>query len=262
MAPFLTLDGNPYPVVANGQIPGWWTATRHRPVPVLPAGEHEPGHGDERRPGRAPGRPAHGDINYIRNSVKAVVNAYTGSVTLYAWDASDPILRTWMNAFPGIIKPKSQIPAALMPHLRYPPGPVRGAAPDPDPVPRPVRPGLLRRAELLGRAGQPRLVRPTRSPASQPPYYHTMQMPGAAQPQFSLMTSLAQRRRHNMAAYLAVNSNPLSAADYGRIQILQLPQNTAIPGPQQVNNDVQSDPTASLELTSSARAAPRSPTAT
>ena len=73
-------------------------------------------------------------------------------------------------------------------------------------------------------------------------------MPGSASPEFSLVTSLTQRGRPNMAAFLSVNSNPLSAG-YGQLQILQLPQNTAVAGPQQVNNDFQSDPTASIELT-------------
>src|SRR5262249_61316935 len=61
-----------------------------------------------------------GQINYLRNSVKAVVDAYTGSVTLYRWGPSDPLLATWEKAFPGVIKPQRDIPRSLLPHMRYP----------------------------------------------------------------------------------------------------------------------------------------------
>ena len=122
VAPFLTLDGETYPVVADGQI--YWVVDGYTTTdlyPVLAAGQPGPGHLDQLRAGRLGGRAADGQVNYIRNSVKAVVNAYTGAVTLYAWDPQDPILQTWMKAFPGIIKPKQDIPGYLMPHLRYPP---------------------------------------------------------------------------------------------------------------------------------------------
>ena len=60
------------------------------------------------------------DINYIRNSVKAVVDAYDGTVRLFAWDESDPVLQTWQKAFPDVVEPKNAIPADLLDHLRYP----------------------------------------------------------------------------------------------------------------------------------------------
>ena len=155
VAPFLTLDGNPYPVVANGQI--LWVVDGYTTTDLYPYSQRvsmgQATSTSDAPGGTVAGQPT-GDINYIRNSVKAVVNAYTGSVTLYEWDASDPILRTWMKAFPGVIKPKQDIPAGPDAAPALPAGPVRGAAPDPDPVPRPVRPVLLRRAELLGGSGR------------------------------------------------------------------------------------------------------------
>ncbi len=60
------------------------------------------------------------EVNYLRNSVKATVDAYTGKVTLYAWDTNDPVLKTWQKTFPNTIKPMSDIDGALMSHLRYP----------------------------------------------------------------------------------------------------------------------------------------------
>ena len=59
-------------------------------------------------------------VNYIRNSVKATVDAYTGAVNLYAWDESDPVLKSWQKVFPGTVKPRSEISGDLMSHLRYP----------------------------------------------------------------------------------------------------------------------------------------------
>jgi uncharacterized membrane protein (UPF0182 family) len=246
VAPFLTLDGNPYPVVANGQI--LWVVDGYTTTGLYPysqrlsmgqatATSDAPG-------GTVAGQPT-GDVNYIRNSVKAVVNAYTGSVTLYQWDASDPILRTWMKAFPGVIKPKADIPAALTPHLRYPPDLFE------------VQRQILTQFHVLSAqsfyGGQGFWAVPdnpgtSNSPqaASQPPYYQTMQMPGAAAG-FSLTSPLVQRGRQNLAAYMAVDSNPQSP-DYGTIRVLQLPQDTAILGPQQVQSTFESDPTISSQL--------------
>ncbi len=59
-------------------------------------------------------------INYIRNSVKATVDAYTGKVTLYQWDAADPVLKTWMKVFPNLVKPQSAMPQSVLEHVRYP----------------------------------------------------------------------------------------------------------------------------------------------
>ena len=245
VAPFLTLDGDPYPVIANHQI-SWvvdaYTSTDNYPyssrlgLQQATANTYYPG-------GSVPG--AAGQVNYFRNSVKAVVNAYTGAVTLYQWSGRDPVLDTWMKAFPGVIKPARAIPGALMPHLRYPQ------------VLFELQRQILTQFHVQGPqaffGGQnfwsvP--VDPTPGPGSttsQPPYYLTMTMPGAA-PQFSLVTSFTQRGRSNMAAYMAVDSNPQSP-DYGTIRLLVLPQDGTVLGPQQVNNAFESDPTASIELT-------------
>jgi uncharacterized membrane protein (UPF0182 family) len=181
-------------------------------------------------------------INYIRNSVKAVVNAYTGSVSLYQWDKNDPILNTWRNAFPGVIKPKQDIPSYLLPHLRYPP--------DLFEVQRQVLASYHVLQAQSFYSGQNFWAVPNdpsdSQPASQPPYYLTMTMPGASS-EFSLTSPLVQRGRENMAAYMAVDSNPQSAG-YGTIRVLQLPQETAILGPQQVQSSFESNTSVSAQL--------------
>jgi len=242
VAPFLTLDGESYPVVADGQI--WWVVDGYTTTDLYPYSQRV-GLAQATSTSDAPGGSVAGQqvgqLNYIRNSVKAVVNAYTGAVTLYAWDQHDPILQTWMRAFPGIIKPKRDIPSYLMPHLRYPP--------DLFEVQRQVlgQYHVLSAQSFYG--GQNFWAvpnSPSDSQASQPPYYQTMTMPGVAT-QFSVTSSLVQRGRQNMAAYLAVDSDPQSAG-YGMIRVLQLPQDTAILGPQQVQGTFESDPNISSQL--------------
>ncbi|HUZ22802.1 MAG TPA: UPF0182 family protein [Streptosporangiaceae bacterium] len=246
VAPFLTLDGDSYPIVANQQL--YWVVDGYTSSDYYPYSARlglQQATADTYAPGGAVAGPG-GEVNYIRNSVKAVVNAYTGQVTLYQWRGSDPILAAWEKAFPGLIKPYGQIPKAIEAHLRYP-----------------VALFALQR-QILSQfhetnapafyAGQDFWSVPV-DPAtgshqqlSQPPYYLTMTMPGQSTPEFSLVTSLTQRGRPNMAAFMAVNSNPASPG-YGKIEILKLPQRAGVLGPQQASNEFQSDPAASIELT-------------
>jgi hypothetical protein len=246
VAPFLTLDNDAYPVVAGGQVD--WVVDGYTTSDDYPYSERlglQQSTADTYSPdgGLAGGG---GQANYVRNSVKAVVNAYTGQVTVYQWGGRDPLLDAWKKAFPGLVQPASAIPHDLLAHLRYPEA-LFG-------LQRQVLTQFHETNAADFYAGQDFWSVPSdpatgpAGPRSQPPYYLTLQLPGAARPEFSLVTSLAQRGRPNMAAFLSVNSDPLSAG-YGRLQILQLPQNTAVAGPELVNNDFQSDPTASVELT-------------
>ncbi len=242
VAPFLTLDGESYPVVANGQI--YWVVDGYTTTNLYPYSQRvslAQATSTSDAPGGSVAGQQIGQLNYMRNSVKAVVNAYTGAVTLYAWDPQDPILQTWMRAFPGIIKPKQDIPSYLTPHLRYPPDLFE------------VQRQVLAQYHVLSAqsfyGGQNFWAvpnSPSNGQVSQPPYYQTMTMPGAAT-QFSLTSSLVQRGRQNMAAYLAVDSDPQSSG-YGKIEVLQLPQDTAILGPQQVQSTFESDPNISSQL--------------
>ena len=244
VAPFLTLDGSPYPVAAGGHL--LWVIDGYTSTGLYPYSQRlsmqqatttslSPGGGIA---GRDPGQ-----INYLRNSVKAVVDAYSGSVSLYQWGPPDPLLRAWMNAFPGLIKPRGDIPAALLPHLRYPLGQFE------------VQRQILAQYHVLSAQsfyGGQNFWSVPNDPAAgtggdaQPPYYLTMSMPGDRQPGFSLTATVTQRGRQNLAAYLAAGSNP--QAGYGTLRILQLPQDTAVLGPQQVQNSFESDAPVSQEL--------------
>jgi uncharacterized protein len=246
VAPFLTLDGDPYPVIENGQV--FWivdgyTATDNYPyskrlnLNQATSNTYSPG-------GLAMG-PNSGEVNYLRNSVKATVNAYTGAVHLYQWGPASPLLRTWMKAFPGLIQPQRDIPSLLLPHLRYPE------------VLFDAQRQILAQFHVL----QPTAfyggqnfwaipndpTAPASVQTSQPPYYLTLDMPGSATPEFSLSTLFTPRGRSNLAAFMAVNSNPQSPG-YGKIQILQLPQDTAIRGPEQIQSNFESFAPASEQL--------------
>src|SRR5450755_3635589 len=187
VAPFLTLDGDPYPVIENHRV--LWVVDAYTTTDNYPYSERlglQQATSNTYSPGGSAAGPG-AEINYIRNSVKAVVDAYTGAVSLYQWGGNDPVLDAWMKAFPGVIQPKSAIPADLMPHLRYPE------------VLFDMQRQVLAQfhvqqaQEFYG--GQNFWSVPTdptqgiHSTISQPPYYLTMTMPGQSQPAFSLTTS-------------------------------------------------------------------------
>ncbi len=243
VAPFLTLDQDAYPVISGGQL--LWVVDGYTTTDNYPYSKRTGLSGATANsyfPGGSAVGPA-SEVNYIRNSVKATVNAYTGAVHIYQWGQADPILQTWMKVFPGLISPRSAIPADLLPHLRYPE------------VLFGVQLQILAQFHVTHPAafygGQNFWSVPNAPPAaygvSQPPYYLTMTMPGMPAPEFSLSTVFAQRGRSNLAAFMAVNSDP-SSPDYGQIRILQLPQNASILGPQQVQSNFEANTTASQQL--------------
>jgi len=118
VAPWLTLDGDPYPAVVDGRIQ--WIVDGYTTLDNYPYAE-QTSLGDATQdtlPGvrRLPNK----TISYLRNSVKATVDAYNGTVSLYAFDDADPVLKTWMKVFPGTVKPASDISPDLRAHFRYP----------------------------------------------------------------------------------------------------------------------------------------------
>ena len=112
LAPFLAFDGDPYPVAIDGRvvwiIDGYTTSSRYPYGQTADSSQLDAGAGLKT------------PLNYVRNSVKAVVDAYDGSVTMYVFDESDPVLQVWRSAFPDLFTPRSEMPAELVDHLRYP----------------------------------------------------------------------------------------------------------------------------------------------
>ena len=246
VAPFLTLDGAPYPVVVHGQIE--WVVDGYTTTDDYPyskrIGLDKASTNTYSPHGLAAGQT--GQVNYIRNSVKATVNAYTGAVHVYQWGTASPVLRAWKKSFPGLILPQSAIPAGLLPHLRYPE------------VQFDAQRAILAQFHVRDAAsfygGQnfwtipDDPTAPETYPISQPPYYMTLGTPNST-PAFSLTTLFTPRNRPNLSAYMVVNSDPQDPQNYGKITILQLPQDTAIPGPQQVQSNFEATTAASEQLT-------------
>jgi uncharacterized protein len=247
VAPFLTLDGSLYPVVANGGI--YWIVDGYTTTDLYPYSQRlsmPAATSTSQTPaGNVAGQPA-GAVNYIRNSVKAVVNAYTGAVTLYQWGAPDPLLQAWKNAFPRIIQPETAIPSDLLPHMRYPT--------DLFEVQREIFSQYHVGTAQSFYGGQNFWTIPNdptgvaANQHSQPPYYLTETIPGYHQPEFSLTTTFVPRNRANLAAVMTVNSNPMQPG-YGTIRVLQLPQDAVTEGPSQVQGAFESNAAASAELT-------------
>jgi uncharacterized membrane protein (UPF0182 family) len=258
VAPFLTLDGDPYPAVIDGKIKwildGYTTTSRY---PYSRTTTLEDATSDSITASTSSVVPlANQKVNYIRNSVKATVDAYDGTVTLYAWDQTDPVLKAWMKIFPGAVKPISGIDSGLMSHLRYPEDLFK------------VQRTLLARYHVTQADafyGQQDFWEVPDDPTQggqgqtdnllQPPYYLTLQMPKQTETSFSLTSTFipAGRSRSVLTGFLAVdadagNQSGKPRAGYGKLRLLQLPRDTVISGPGQVQNTFNSDSNVSSVL--------------
>ncbi|MGB7981167.1 MAG: UPF0182 family protein [Candidatus Nanopelagicales bacterium] len=246
VAPWLTTDGDPYPVVVNGRVK-WiidaYTTTNAYPYSSRTTLSDATTDAITATSTSVSALPS-ARINYLRNSVKAVVDAYDGTVTLYAWDPSDPLLQTWSKAFGNTVTPLDAAPAELVDHFRYPEDLFK------------VQRKILSRYHVQDPAsfynGQDFWTIPddptNRAVASpQPPYYLTLRMPGTTEPRFSLTTTFAPKNRQTLAAFMSVDSDP--GPTYGTIRVLQLPRNTTVPGPTQVQNNFESEPAIAEQLT-------------
>ena len=241
VAPWLTLDGDSYPALVDGKIlwiiDGYTTSAGYpysRQTTLSSATS-------DALTTNSSSITAQGNenINYIRNSVKATVDAYSGQVTLYQWDEKDPVLKTWSKAFPGTVQAKSTISAQLLEHIRYPEDLFR--------VQREVLSSYHVKTASAFYGGQD-FWRVPRDPSTfganasaQPPYYLTLQMPGEAKPEFALTTPFVPRGgRENLSAFAVVNSD--SGPNYGKITVLQLPRSTNVAGPSQVASNFEAKP--------------------
>ena len=246
VAPWLTLDGDPYPAIIDGKIlwiiDGYTTSAGYpnsRKVNLANTGDA--------LTARSNAVSSLGDknINYIRNSVKATVDAYDGTVSLYQWDDKDPVLATWSKAFPGTVKAKSEISPELLSHIRYPEDMFR--------VQRDILSAYHVTTADAFYGGQDFWRVPLdpstfgANAGNQPPYYLTMQIPGQTKPTFSLSTPFVPRGgRENLSALAVVNSD--AGDDYGKITVLQLPRSTNVAGPSQVASNFEAKPTVATAL--------------
>jgi uncharacterized membrane protein (UPF0182 family) len=246
VAPFLTVDGDPYPIIdpTSGDIV--WMVDGYTTMSNFPYSQKESladlTADTLTKTDKTAAQP-NKDINYIRNSVKATVDAYTGKVTLYAWDQTDPVLQAWMKAFPGLVQPKASMPSSIQSHVRYPEDlfEVQRALIGTYHVDDPV---------TFYNAGNKWNVPvdPADNSTSQPPYYVMAAPPGstASTPEFQLTSPMIVNNKTNLAAYVSVDSDP--GPNYGKFTVLTVAgANTN--GPQQVANKFGSNSAISSNLT-------------
>ncbi|GLU46742.1 hypothetical protein Nans01_10930 [Nocardiopsis ansamitocini] len=236
VAPFLTVDGKPYPTVVDGKIQWVLDAyTTSNGYPYATQIDLANATTDTFTQGTTAVNALPGNrVNYIRNSVKATVDAYDGTVTLYGWDESDPVLKTWAKAFPEVITEKKEISDDLGSHLRYPDDLFK------------VQREILKRYHITDAnafyGGQDFWnvpADPTKDGDNpEPPYRQTLRFPGDEAGTFSLTSTFVPRGRENLAAFMAVDSDA-SSENYGQLRLLELPRSTPIPGPGQVQNAFQ-----------------------
>ena len=241
VAPWLTTDSNIYPAIVNKRLV-WiidaYTTLDNYPYSELTSLSSATADSTEVAFNRlVPDK----QVSYIRNSVKATVDAYDGTVTLYQQDERDPVLKAWMKVFPGTVKPKSDITAELAAHLRYPEDLFK------------VQRMLLAKYHVNDPVtffstsdfwDVPLDPNPTAS-SYQPPYYIVAKdiAKGDDSASFQLTSAMNRFKRDYLAAYISASSDP---ATYGKITVLTIPGQ--VNGPKLANNAITTDTAVSQDL--------------
>ncbi|MCZ7533884.1 MAG: UPF0182 family protein [Acidimicrobiia bacterium] len=244
LAPFLYVDNDPYMVVSNGRLK--WI------MDLYTVSDRYPYSQQALTTRLNVGADLPSSLNYIRNSVKAVIDAYDGTVDMYVIDPNDPIIRSNEKIFPNLFKPITELPVELVDHLRYPEDLFRiqtdvytlyhmtdpvelfkvedpwQIARDPSTSPYPKLRGVFDTDPML-------------------PYYLLMEVPEEDQLSFLLMQPFTPASRPNMSAFMVAKSGPL--ADYGKIIEYTMPPDRQVDGPGQVGDFIDQDPIVSAEFT-------------
>jgi uncharacterized membrane protein (UPF0182 family) len=221
-APFLKFDGNPYMVIADGGL--YWIADAYTTTSRYPYSQPD------------------GGLNYIRNSVKVVVDAYNGTMNFYIFDPSDPLILTYEKIFPGMFKAAAEMPASLRQHVRYPEDlfvtQARMFA-----TYHVTDPGVF-----YSKGNQweiPSNVSISGS-AAMSPYYMIMRLPGQTSDEFVLVLPYVPNGRSNMIAWLGAQSDQ---PNYGKAVSFEFPSSLSVYGPAQVEAAINQDPAISSERT-------------
>ncbi|MCS4489450.1 UPF0182 family protein [Corynebacterium sp. ES2794-CONJ1] len=236
VAPWMSTDSTTYPAVIDGRIK--WIVDGYTTLRSLPYAQRvsmslttqdtTAGVGADNR------AIVNDELGYIRNSVKAVVDAYDGSVELYEFDKNDPVLKAWEGVFPGTVKPKEEISDELMSHIRYPQDMFK------------IQRSILARYhvnEAREFFTNDRFWSVPSDPSSgidgkaQPPFYVVAADAETGEPSFQLITPFRGLNRQYLAAHMAASSDP---ENYGKITVRVLPTNTQTLGPQQAQDVLMS----------------------
>ncbi|MGZ4190148.1 MAG: UPF0182 family membrane protein [Actinomycetota bacterium] len=234
--PFIQLDSDPYIAIIGGRLK--WIVDGYTSTAMYPYSQRI-------NFGTVSGGSVSGGGNYIRNSVKVVVDAKNGTIDAYAWDATDPILQAWMKIFPGIMKPKSEMSADLLAHIRYPEGLFKLQ------TDRYANYHMTNASDFYSKqdawlvANDPTQ---TSSVATQPmpPYYVLMKLPDGTGLEFVLVRPFTPVGRSNLSGYMVARSDP---ADYGTITDYVFPPGGTTFGPEQVEAQINQDALVAQQIT-------------
>jgi uncharacterized membrane protein (UPF0182 family) len=223
LAPFLTLDKDPYVVVADGRM--YWIQDAYTATTLFPYST---------RVGNLPAENQLGGYNYVRNSVKVVIDAYDGTTTFYIADEDDAMIQTYARTFPEMFTPLEEMPAALRAHLRYPEDLFLAQVnvyrtyhiKDAD--------ALYNREDIWGIPNE--IFEGSEVPLQ--PYYVIMRIPGEPDPEFVLIMPLVPARRANTIAWVAARSD---GEHYGKLLSFRFPTDTLVFGPRQVESRIDQD---------------------
>ena len=246
IAPFLSYDRDPYLVVAAPNL----YRTREEPQGISSDATKPPGSRNylswiadayttsDRYPYSDPGTDS---FNYIRNSVKVVVDAYNGSVAFYITDSRDPMIQTWQRIFPDLFRPLEEMPATLRAHIRYPVDLF-------DVQSERLLTYHMRDSQVFYNREDQWQV-PTEIYGGEPlpiePYYLIMKLPIATSEEFILLRPFIPTSRNNLIAWLAASSD---GNNYGKLLLYQFPKQRLIYGPQQIEARINQDPAISGQI--------------
>ncbi|MHB2252434.1 UPF0182 family protein [Corynebacterium aurimucosum] len=236
VAPWLTTDSSTYPAVIDGRVK--WIVDGYTTLDSLPYSQRTSlteTTQDTQNPTGTTQRLVNDQVGYIRNSVKATVDAYDGTVDLYEFDTEDPVLKAWEGVFPGVVKPESEISDELRQHLRYPEDMFK--------VQRNLLakyhvddPGVFFNNDAFWSVPEDPTAGESQG-LNQPPYYVLAADPETKKPSFQLITSYRGLNRQFLSAHMAVSSDP---DNYGNITVRVLPTNTQTQGPKQAQDAMMS----------------------
>lgn len=237
VAPWLTVDQDALPAVVDGKIV--WILDAYTVTDRYPNAEKrslEEMTSDAISPRSAYATLPTDQINYMRNAVKATVDAYDGTVTLYEWDDTDPILKAWTSAFPGVVKAKSSISDTLLDHFRYPEDMYK------------VQRNLLAEYHVTnpktfyeGNDKWEVPIDPSSATVKQPPFRLSVATEAGADPLFSLTSVFVPSKKQNLASFMSVGADAADPKTYGKFNILRLPDSQQVPGPSQIANQFSTD---------------------
>jgi uncharacterized protein len=226
IAPFLSFDSDPYPVVSEGRL--FWIQDAYTTTANYPYA--------------TPVARASGELNYIRNSVKIIVDAYNGSVAFYLAEPTDPLALTLSNIFPGLLHPMAEMPADLKKHVRYPEDIFK------------IQAAIFATYHMTNPQvfynkedqWQVPVLDTERNAAPMQPYYTIMRLPGEKQNEFIQMLPFTPRAKDNLSAWMVARSD---GEHYGRLLAFQFPKQKIVYGPRQIVGRINQDQDISPQIT-------------